>query len=90
MLYAAYNHLIPENGNFMQDDYKTNLCNLTGEIIEIYEKDKTRFAKIKYDPGFIEVCIDKITDAHLNDKLIISSNIHIKNIFQNIEGNNFK
>ncbi len=62
---------------------------LSGEIVEIYENGKSRFAKIKYEPGFIDICIDKISEAHLNDKIIINSSIYINNIVQNIEENNF-
>jgi hypothetical protein len=68
--------------NIMSGEEKTNFYELTGEIIEIYEKDKSRIAKIKFDPGLIDICIDKIKDAHLNDKLIICSSIQIKSIIE--------
>lgn len=74
----------------MSGDEKITPFNFTGEIIEIYEKDKSMLAKIKYDPGFIDICIDNISDAHLNDKIIILSNISINSIVQQIEGNKFK
>ena len=65
----------------MSGDEKITPFNFTGEIIEIYEKDKSMLAKIKYDPGFIDICIDNI---------IILSNISINSIVQQIEGNKFK
>ena len=74
----------------MSGEEKTNFYELTGEIIEIYEKDKRKIAKVKFNPGLIDICIDKINDAHLNDKLIICSNIQIKSIIQKIDNNNFK
>lgn len=62
---------------------------LSGEIVEMYENEKSRFAKIKFEPGFIDICIDKISEAHLNDKIIINSSIHINNVVQKLEENNF-
>lgn len=66
-------------------DETVRTCMLSGEIVEIYENCKSKFAKIKFEPGFIDICIDKINEAHLNDKIIINSSIHINNIVQKIE-----
>ncbi len=62
---------------------------LSGEIVEIHETGRNRFAKIKLNPELIDICIDKITDVHLNDNIIINASIYINSIIQNPEEINF-
>lgn len=73
----------------MPEDKNSFPCLLTGEIIEIYERNKMKFAKIKFDPGYMDICIDKIDDAHLNDKLVINGQIQIIGLAQNVDEDNF-
>jgi hypothetical protein len=63
---------------------KENLS-LTGEVVEIYEKDGKRVAKIRFNPGFVEVPIDDLHDTHLNDKITINSKIKIERILHNLD-----
>jgi hypothetical protein len=65
---------------------KENLS-LSGEVVEIYEKDGFKLAKIRYNPGFLEIPINDLRDAHLNDKIIINSSIKIESITHNLEDN---
>jgi hypothetical protein len=65
---------------------KINLS-LSGEVVEIYEKDGFRLAKIRFNRGFVEVPIDDARDAHLNDKITINSSIRIESITHKIEDN---
>lgn len=46
-----------------------NKLNLTGEVIEIYEKDNQKIAKVFFQSLCLEVSIDNIKDVHLSDKL---------------------
>ncbi len=71
-----------------EDNFVKNYI-LSGEIVEIYETGKNRIAKIKFKPGFMDICIDKIIDLHLNDNIIIDTNIYINNIVQKSEEINF-
>lgn len=65
---------------------KINLS-ISGEVVEIYEKDRSKFAKICFNAGFIEIPIDDLHDAHLSDKIIINSSINIERIIHNLENN---
>jgi hypothetical protein len=65
---------------------KENLS-LTGQVVEIYEKDGSKLAKIRFNAGFIEIPIDDLHDAHLSDKIIINSSIKIERIIHNLEDN---
>lgn len=69
----------------MNGEDNSYIYELTGEIVEIYEKDKNKFAKVKYDAGYIDICIDKIRDAHLNDKITVTSDILVKSIKPRVE-----
>jgi len=46
-----------------------NKLNLTGEVIEIYEKDSKKIAKVFFQSLCLEVSIDSVKDVHLSDKL---------------------
>lgn len=58
-----------------------NKLNLTGEVIEIYEKDGKKIAKVFFQSLCLEVSIDSIKDVHLSDKL----NLEIRFIIDNAE-----
>lgn len=47
----------------------SNELNLTGEVIEIYEKDSKKIAKVFFQSLCLEVSIDSVKDVHLSDKL---------------------
>lgn len=63
---------------------KENLS-LTGEVVEIYEKDGLKVAKIRFNPGFVEIPINDLRDPHLNDKITINSIIQIERILHNLD-----
>lgn len=65
---------------------KENLS-LIGHVVEIYEKDGLKMAKVRFNPGFVEVQINEFNDAHLNDKITINSVIHIERILHNLDNN---
>lgn len=66
---------------------KENLS-LSGEVVEIYEKDGAKLAKVRFYSGFMEIPINDLKDLHLSDKITINSNIKIVSI-QNSFGENF-
>ena len=47
----------------------SNELNLTGEVIDIYEKDSKKIAKVFFQSLCLEVSIDSVKDVHLSDKL---------------------
>lgn len=60
----------------MQTETANNL-NLTGEVIEIYEKDKKKIAKVFFQSLCLEVSIESIKDVHLSDKLNLETHFII-------------
>lgn len=56
-----------------------NKLNLTGEVIEIYEKDGKKIAKVFFQSLCLEVSIDSIKDVHLSDKLNLETRFIIDN-----------
>lgn len=65
--------------NVVEKDY-SNIINLTGEIVSIYEKEGKRLVKLKYNQGFVDVSFQDIKNVYLGDKVIIDSNLTIKKI----------
>lgn len=63
----------------VEKDY-SNIINLTGEIVSIYEKEGKRLVKLKYNQGFVDVSFQDIKNVYLGDKVIIDSNLTIKKI----------
>lgn len=60
----------------MQTETANNL-NLTGEVIEIYEKDNKKIAKVFFQSLCLEVSIESIKDVHLSDKLNLETHFII-------------
>lgn len=52
------------------------------EIIETFESDGKTLAKIKFDPGLMEVIIDPMKQYHLGDALIVNGKLTIEKIEQ--------
>lgn len=48
---------------------KSNKINLTGDVIEIYEKDNEKIAKVFFKSLCLEVEINSLKDVHLSDRL---------------------
>lgn len=48
---------------------KSNKINLTGDVIEIYEKDNEKIAKVFLQSLCLEVEINSLKDVHLSDRL---------------------
>ena len=74
----------------MVDLSQSNTINLIGEIVSIYEKDKIQFAKIHYDPGFVDLKIDTKDKIYLNDRVIINSKLEVEKINTQNEKNEYK
>ena len=64
----------------MSDQNKSNTISLFGEIVSIYEKDGIQYAKIHYDPGFVDVVFKEVQDAFLNDRVVINSRLDVESI----------
>lgn len=64
----------------MPDAGLNDIINVEGEVIEIYEKEGKSFAKIQCCPGFIEICIDKLNELHLSDKVLLELKLSIGKI----------
>ena len=68
----------------MSDLNNTNTISLLGEIVSIYEKDGIQYAKIHYDPGFVDVILQEMQDVFLNDRVVVNSRLDVKSISQQI------
>ena len=64
----------------MSDHSKSNTINLLGKIVSIYEKDGIQYAKIHYDPGFVDVVFQEVQDAFLHDRVVIYSRLDVESI----------
>jgi len=58
---------------------------LLGEIVSIYEKDGIQYARIHYDPGFVDIIFQEIQDVFLNDRVIVNSRLDVQNVSTKIE-----
>ncbi len=67
-------------------DYEEKLF-LSGEVVEVYEKNSFKFAKIRFNSGFIEIPFNDLHDVHLSDKVFINSRIKIESILYDFEDN---
>jgi len=68
----------------------SNTISLLGEIVSIYEKDGIQYAKIHYDPGFVDVMFQEMQDVFLNDWVIINSKLDVESISPQISDNLLK
>lgn len=64
----------------MSDPNNSNIISLHGEIVSIYEKDGIQYAKIHYDPGFVDVIFQELQDVFLNDRVVVNSKLDVQNI----------
>ena len=69
----------------MPDNNDSNTLILLGEIVSIYEKDGIQYAKIHYDPGFVDIIFQEIQDVFLNDRVIVHSKFDVQNVSTKIE-----
>ena len=67
-----------------KDNSGSNWLSLICEVIEVFEKDDRSVAKIRFNPGYLELEFDPDKDYHLGDELVIEGNFNIKHILQNI------
>ena len=64
-------------------EIKTNLKTalmLHCEIIETLENKNETIAKIKFNPGILELILDTTNQYHLGDEVNVSGNLTIENI----------
>ena len=71
----------------MSDHNDSNIISLLGEIVSIYEKDGIQYAKIHFDPGFVDIVFQEVQDVFLNDRVIINSKLDVKSISPHISDN---
>ena len=64
-----------------QDKFLTssNSANSIGEVIEIYEKNDTKFVKLLFNPFCLDIHSHLLTDIHLSDKVKVECKIIIDN-----------
>ena len=65
----------------------SNMLSLLGEIVSIYEKDGIQYAKIHYDPGFVDIVFHEMQDVFLNDKVVINSRLNVESISTKVDKN---
>jgi hypothetical protein len=53
---------------------------LTGEIVETFEKSGSRFAKVVLRPCHLEVVLDASTDIHLGDAVTVDATLAIARV----------
>ena len=71
----------------MSDQNDSNNISLLGEIVSIYEKDGIQYAKIHYDPGYVDLIFQEMQDVFLNDRVIINSRLDVESISTQISDN---
>lgn len=59
------------------DNIKSNKLNISGKVIEIYDRNNQKFAKVYFQSLCLEVLIDLIKDVHLADKLNLETHFVI-------------
>jgi hypothetical protein len=57
-----------------------NFLRVRGEVVETFEKDGRRFARIVLKPGCIEACIDTLEETHLGDQVLVDLDITVLRI----------
>ena len=65
----------------------SNMLSLLGEIVSIYEKDGIQYAKIHYDPGFVDIVFQEMHDVFLNDKVLINSRLNVESVSTKVDKN---
>ena len=65
----------------------SNMLSLLGEIVSIYEKDGIQYAKIHYDPGFVDIVFQEMQDVFLNDKVLINSRLNVESVSTKVDKN---
>ena len=63
------------------------MLSLLGEIVSIYEKDGIQYAKIHYDPGFVDIVFQEMQDVFLNDKVLINSRLNVESVSTKVDKN---
>lgn len=71
----------------MSNDNFSNTISLLGEVVSIYEKDGIQYAKIHYDPGYVDLIFQEMQDVFLNDRVIINSRLDVESISTQISDN---
>lgn len=69
----------------MSNHNEANTICLLGEIVSIYEKDGIQYAKIHYDPGYVDLIFQEVQDVFLNDRVVVHSSFEVESISTNIE-----
>lgn len=69
----------------MSNDNFSNTISLLGEVVSIYEKDGIQYAKLHYDPGYVDIIFQEIHDVFLNDRVIVSSKLEVEKISTQID-----
>ncbi len=62
----------------MTADEQNTRVELSGEIVETFEKNGARYAKIVLKPCHLELTLDAVTDLHLGDEVAVEASITIE------------
>lgn len=62
---------------------KTQIA-IEGEIVETFEKDGQVFAKIHFNDCYVEISLNKMKDAHLGDRVLMTAELKIINLSRNL------
>ena len=84
MLISNYLYL---TGQYVSDLKSSNTICLLGEIVSIYEKDGIQYAKVHYDPGFVDVVLKEMQDVFLNDRVVVNSKLDVESISPQMSNN---
>ncbi len=58
-----------------------DFTSVEGEIVEIFEREGRRFARILLTPRIVcDVAADDCTDAHLGDRVLVTGRIAIEQV----------
>ncbi len=65
----------------------SNKIALHGEVAGIYEKNGNHFIKLLYNSDIIDIAMKDVENIYLGDKIIVHSDLTIKKIITQPEGN---
>jgi hypothetical protein len=58
--------------------YKPEITSFEAEVVEVFEKDGRRVAKVLVHSFFLEIEADNLSGAHLGDKVVLTAATHTR------------
>jgi len=53
---------------------------LLGEVVETFEQSGKKYAKILFRTGYLEVCVENLSNTNLGDKVKIYAHVSIDKV----------